>query len=350
MKDRTKEVLRDGFGSLINNACALRGAKNGPLWLTIIFFILALLLPVIPLFVAQANTNGTSFLGSNSYSLEKYVPSIALDLKNNRNVEFEIGSDHLLSVTENGNPVDMGAYGSSQSFAGYVNTATGQYDFLLYISDTTDKNDRAAVKTAIDGIYFTNNTTNVAADKTSNAYHPSYMILFKNSVHVSIFYGTTAVTSSLGGDYESIDPNSTCLASLLEVKDSDGNVIAPSMFNDDYTNGVLNNYKKFIDKTYAKLKIQNMFGTSGIYLAIYFGVNVLMGFLMWLLTRGKNNPNNYFSPWLTMKAQARLALSPALIAFVAGWFLTQYIVMIYIMLLGLRVMWMSMKELRPIQQ
>ena len=347
MKDRTKEVLRDGFGSLINNACALRGAKNGPLWLTIIFFILALLLPVIPLFVAQANTNGTSFLGSNTYFLEKYVPSVGMDLKN-RNVEFEISSNHLMSVSENGNPVDMAAY-SSKPFAGYINVATGQYDFVLYLSDETNKDDRNATIALIGGIYYTNNTTTVA-ESSEKAYHPSYMILFKNSVHVAIYNGTKQITYSLGGDYESLEPGNTYLAKLLEVKDGDGNVIAPSMFNDEYTNGVLNNYKKFIDKTYAKLKIQNMFGTSGIYLAIYFGVNVLMGFLMWLLTRGKNNPNNYFSPWLTMKAQARLALSPALIAFIAGWFLTQYIVMIYIMLLGLRVMWMSMKELRPIQQ
>ena len=42
MKDRTKEVLKDGFGSLINNAAAIRGAKSGPLWLTILFFVFSL--------------------------------------------------------------------------------------------------------------------------------------------------------------------------------------------------------------------------------------------------------------------------------------------------------------------
>ena len=348
MKERTKEVLRDGFGSLINNSCALRGAKNGPLWLTIIFFVLALLLPVIPPFVAEANTNGTAFLGGHSYSLEKYVPSVALDLKNNRNVEIQINNDHQLSVYENGVEVDMDSY-SSKPFAGYINYATGQYDFLLYLSSKTDSAAQKEVKSAVDGIFYSNNTMTVA-ENANNAYHPSYMVLYKNSMHVSIYYGTSEVAYSLGGDYDSLETNDTCLASLLEVKDSDGNIITPSMFNDDYTNGVLNNYKKFIDKTYANLKVRNMFVTAGIYLAVFFGVNILLGFLMWLLTRGKNNPNNYFSPWLTMKAQARLALSPALIAFIAGWFLTQYIMMIYIMLLGLRVMWMSMKELRPIQQ
>ena len=349
MKDRTKEVLRDGFGSLINNACCLRGAKNGPLWLTIIFFVLALLLPVLPIFIAQANTNGTTFLGGRSYFLEKYIPSIGLDLKDNRHVEIKVDNDHLMSFYEDGNPVDMSNYGSKQPFANYLNYANGQYDFSLYISDATSKADQESVINAVNDVYYEVNTTTVTVNK-DNAYHASYMILFKNNVYVAIYYGVKRVTNSFGGDFNSVNPTDTWLTSLLEVKDNDGNIIAPSMFNDAYTNGVLNNYKKFIDQSYATLKIRNMFGTSGIYLAIFFGANVLMGFLMWLLTRGKNNPNNYFSPWLTMKAQARLALSPALITMVAGFFLTNYVPMIYIMLLGLRVMWMSMKELRPIQQ
>jgi hypothetical protein len=74
-----------------------------------------------------------------------------------------------------------------------------------------------------------------------------------------------------------------------------------------------------------------------------------MGFLMWILTRGKNNPNNYFTPWLTQKVEARLALSPAIITLIAGFFLVNQAPLIFILTLGLRVMWISMKELRPQQ-
>ena len=102
-------------------------------------------------------------------------------------------------------------------------------------------------------------------------------------------------------------------------------------------------------RSYESLKAKNTLTVSGIYLAIFFGMSVVMGFLMWILTRGKNNPNNYFSPWLTQKVEARLALAPALITLIAGFFLTQYAPFIFIMTLGLRVMWISMKELRPVQ-
>ena len=111
MKARTKEIIRDGFGSLVSNASALRGAKAGPLWLTIVMFFLALILPILPIFVSQATTNGSSFLRSYSYGLERYVTSIAMDLKNTRLAEFSI-SDHMLSVTENGADVDFKTYGS----------------------------------------------------------------------------------------------------------------------------------------------------------------------------------------------------------------------------------------------
>ena len=79
MKERTKEVLRDGFGVLVNNAAAIRGAKNGPLWLTIVFFVLSLFLPVLPIFIAQVNVNGSTFLNKYTYGLEKTITSMAIE-------------------------------------------------------------------------------------------------------------------------------------------------------------------------------------------------------------------------------------------------------------------------------
>ena len=88
--------------------------------------------------------------------------------------------------------------------------------------------------------------------------------------------------------------------------------------------------------------------SSGIYAAIFLGLGLLMGFDVDFNSR-QNNPNNYFSWWLCQKVEARLAFSPALITFIVGFFLASQAPLIYIMTLGVRVMWISMKELRPIQ-
>ena len=352
MRERTKETIRDGFGSLVSNAAAMRGAKNGPLWLTIIMFVLAILLPVIPLFVAQLNIKGSSFLNTYSYGMERYVTSLAMDLKNNpdRLAEFKIDENHLLSITEKGNNVNFADYGSSNPYATYFDTNTKQYNLIVYLSDAKTNKEKTAVNKAITEIKYTTGTITVSQEK-ENVYHPNYMILFPNGVYVCIYgaNNTTAITSSYNGDFNTIEANNDCLGTLLKVTTKDGSVIAQSITNDDYVNGVYTNFKKFLDKSYDTLKVKNTWATIGIYTGIFFGLNVLMGLLMWLLTRGKNNPNNYLNPWMTTKIQGRLGLAPALIAMIAGFFLVNQTALFYIITIGLRVMWISMKELRPIQ-
>ena len=350
MKDRTKEIVRDGFASLVNNAAAIRGAKNGPLWLTILFFVFGILLPVIPLFVSQATTNGSYFLNSYSYGLERYVTSMALDLQS-QNVEFGIDEEHLLTVNENGTAVDFANYGSVKPYATYLNEVTKQYDLALYLSDATTTAEKTVVNKTISSTYYEVGTVNVTTS-TENAYMPSYIILFKNGVYVAVVgnNSTKVAAYSYNGDFKTIKANDKCLETLLKVTDKDGNNVAPSIISNEYTEGVYKNFKKFLDKSYETLKVKNTWVSSAIYLGIFFGLNIIMGFLMWLLTRGKNNPNNYYTPWLTEKVQARLCLAPALITLIVGFFLTSQTMLIYIVTIGMRVMWTSMKELRPIQQ
>lgn len=368
MKDRTKEIVRDGFASLVNNAACIRGGKNGPLWLTIVMFFLSLFLPVIPVFVTQAQSQGSSFIKSNWYGMENYVTGLATQLKND-NVKLTITDDHNLKITKAGADIEYTTYdyevdGTDKNgnaikirtvapFDGYINEVTGQYDLVIYVSNAVTKKGRSDVESNISSKKFVIGTTNApASDDETNVYNPSFILLYPNAFRVGIFAsnGTKLVTGSSLGDYKTMQVGSEAISYLLDVKDKEGNVITASRTNPAYTSGVINNFKKVLNKSYETSKVRTMWGTSGIYLGIFAGLNILMGFLMWILTRGKNNPNNYYSPWLTMKIQGRLGLAPALIATVAGFFLPGYIYIIYILLVGLRVMWMSMKELRPVQQ
>ena len=352
MKDRTKEIVKDGFGSLVNNAAAIRGAKAGPLWLTIVMFVLSVFLPVIPIFVSNITTNGDSFLSNYSYGLERYVTKVAMDL-NDAGYTLGVNADHLLTVKINDNDVDYANYGVNEPLASYKDEVTGEYAFQLYISDATKTADQKEVYNAISNKYYATGATTVTEYDKNNAsasYRPTYMILFANNVFMQINKGSKAVKNSLGGDYKTIKEKNDYLADLLTVKNKEGEVVAKDLTSRTYCDGVLKNFKTFLNKSYETLRIKNTFATSGIYLGIFFGLAIVMGFLMWLLTRGKNNPNNYYTPWLTMKIQGRLGLAPALITLIIGFFLTSYAALIYIATLGLRAMWVSMKELRPIQQ
>lgn len=346
MKDRTKEIVRDGFGQLVSNASALRGAKAGPLWLTILFFVFALLLPIIPIFAQQVSTNGSSFLNSYSYNLDRTVTAMAIDLKNTRNVEFSISEDHLLSVSENGSPVNFANYGSENIYASYLDSSSKQYELTLYLSTAENDKQKENFIAEVNNIHYAWNST-TRMDEATDAYRPNFIVLFKDGIYVCVYkYNTTTiVANSYLGDFKKVEANDKCLETLLTV---DG--VAQNMYDNNYTLGVYNNFKKALDKSYETLKIKNTGLTCLIYFGIFFGASLLMALLMFLLTRGKNNPNNYFSFWLCLKIQARLSFCPGLLTMVIGFFLTSQIPLIMIMLLGLRVMWISMKELRPIAQ
>ena len=345
MKDRTKEIVRDGFGQLVSNASALRGAKAGPLWLTILFFVFALLLPIIPIFVSQVTTNGSTFLDKYSYNLDRTVTAVAIDLKENRHAEFGI-SDNLLTITEDGNPVNFSEYGSDKMYASYIDTTNNQYALTVYLSDAETDKQKENFITTLNGVHYLWNSTTTSIE-ASDVYRPNFIVLFKTGVYVCVYANnaTNVVANSFMGDFKTIPANSNYLETLLTV---DG--VAQNMYDNNYTLGVYKNFKKFMDKSYETLKIKNTGLTCLIYFGIFFGASLLMALLMFLLTRGKNNPNNYFSFWLCLKIQARLSFCPGLLTMIIGFFLTSQIPLIMIMLLGLRVMWISMKELRPIAQ
>ena len=349
MKARTKEIIRDGFGSLVSNASELRGAKAGPLWLTIVMFFLALLLPIIPIFAQQVTTNGSSFLNSYSYNLDRTVTSLVMDLKNTRNAEFIIGEDHLLSIKEGENEINFSNYGSENIYASYIafkDTDHQEYELVVYVSDAETDKQKENFITEVGAINYAWNSI-VRAENVDNMYHPNMIVLFKSGIYVAVYAnnGTNIIANSYMGDFKTIAPNDKCLETLLKV---DG--VNQNLFDDHYTMGVYANFKKMLDKSYETLKIKNTGLTCLIYFGIFFGASLLMALLMFLLTRGKNNPNNYFSFWLCIKIQGRLSFCPGLLAMVVGFFLTSQIPLIMIMLLGLRVMWISMKELRPIAQ
>ncbi|MBO7573656.1 MAG: hypothetical protein J6T25_02635 [Bacilli bacterium] len=416
MKDRTKQTIADGFGGLVKNATALRGAKNGPLWLTIVMFFASILLPILPLFVSANSMSGSSFIKNNTYSLERYVTRAALDLKKSPNkYEISISEDHFLSVNKEGTEINYGSYDDHGKdadrtiapFYTYTNKATGEYSFLLYVSDidnTAEKvettnakgktkliNAKTAYLTRIAQFtYETGTTTSYDLGKEDQKkavedakkkdstdpktfYFPSYIVLFKDSFNVVCCYGEKAVAGSTNGaaDYKKVSANANCLETLLTVKDKKGNDvigtdpkiidgtateeeieadIGHKMACEDYYNGVLANFKKFLNKSYLASKAKTTAVTCLFSLAVFAGLSLIMGFLMWVMTRGKNNPNNYFSLWLCLKLEARLALAPALITLLLGFLLVSYAQMIFILTLGMRVMWISMKELRPVQQ
>lgn len=369
MKARTKEIIRDGFGGLIKNNVAIRGAKNGPLWLTIVMFFLSILLPILPFFISGVSASGGAFIKNSSYGLEKYIPVTAMNLTNDQ-YTFDI-TNHELSVKKDGSEIDYASYDLNPDvqkdrvinpLATYIDTNTNQYNFVLYVSNLTKSSEKKLYLEKVAGYLYETGTHTVTADDaatikqnkkdhTKSYYLPSFVVMFKNSFNVIVCYGEKTVTGSMNGaaDYKTMKDNTDYLDVLLTVKDKENNIIPRDMSQPAFFNGVMNNFKRFLDKSYESSKIKNTLYNCLFNLALFAGLSLIMGFMIWILTRGKNNPNNYFSLWLCYKIEARIGFTPGLLTFLIGIFLTSYAQMIFVLTLGLRVMWMSMKDLRPVQ-
>ena len=119
------------------------------------------------------------------------------------------------------------------------------------------------------------------------------------------------------------------------------------MRNSDFVAAVQKNMNKVYDNAYLTTK-QNSFT---LYTLVFYGVYVVliafMGLMIFLLTRGKRNPMNYMTFWLSTKIAAWATISPAILALILGFLLTNFATMFFIILFGVRIMWLSMRQLRP---
>ena len=120
----------------------------------------------------------------------------------------------------------------------------------------------------------------------------------------------------------------------------------------DYTDKVMENFGHMQDLGYKEVKVRTVWFQTGIYAAIFSIIGLVMGLIIFISTRGKMNPNRDLKFGESLKIGAWLLPAPALITLVLGFVLPaqyfqQYFPMIFIMTLGMRSVWLTMRTLNP---
>ena len=350
MKKLSKEAkfnLKTGFGTLVSNQSCIEAGKSLPWWIAIIIGLVASFIPVIPVMTSIANTNGETFISSTyNYSFDKNATILNVDLKN-RGIEFEVGDDHYLTYKENGavvNPTEP------QKLSEYINPESGQYDYIAYwLVDTLDKsisnyyNEYTTTQYVI-------NTTNVrhGDDPEGTTYYiPTMFFYYKdgNALYLAKANSTSAA-NKFSGDFINVAGGTKLVERLLSVE----GIAVPETINDisrPYVAGVYKNYKAFYNESYLDIKSKSLINSTFIYWGIYLGLTLFLGFLIFLLTRGKRNFNNYLKWYQCLSIAGWASFSPGVLAMILGFMLTSYAIMFYILLMGVRIMWLSMKQLSP---
>ena len=355
MKPKVKSFLSNFFLGLFSNDRAIEGSKTNPWWVCLIIALLAVLLPVLPITITQANSKGDDFLSGNVHRFDQNIAALTVDLAN-ANKEFKVDENKNLLYYENNAVVQRDSTAEKSPVAAHIsrrnNGQVEQYELLIYYADKTKAEIVSYIK-EIDAITYKIGTIEATDENyEGTAYAPSYVVLFKQGIYTRInqedstSLGNNTYTAyssdwkyfkTSGGPFELIKNALPEGKSVNEVDLNDTNDVK----------SIFTNWRGYYKKAYISQRNYNTWMTTVVFYGIYAALVFIMGLLIFLLTRGKANMFNYLKFIDTQKIVWWSCLAPAILAMILGFIIPTFAQMAFIILLGLRTMWMSMKQLRP---
>lgn len=302
------------FKSLLSNNAAIDGARKKPWYAAVIIFFISIILSLVPAGVFELKQHLDKEFENTDYLTQEAVTSFSKYL-NDENITMYVSHDKeskrdTLVCDQN----------------------------LNHVYRVEDKlNPDANGKTYFVFTYTDNANADAKANELSDV---SYFIFTSDSLYIKILNPVNNQTV-IGVKY--------CKNAYKKIGE---NQIKESF------NLVEGNETETIRKTWENWQIllrkfyrQTRLATAGIQVAILSAVDVaislIMGFMVWVLTRGKNNPYRLFSVWECFKISFWAGLSPAILTCGFGFLIQGLAKTMFPLLLGVRVMWLSMKSLRP---
>ena len=366
MTPKTKHTLKLLFGNLVNNNIAIEGAKTLPWWVSTIMFVIGSFLPVIPIMVNASKTKGQDFVSSNTYSYDQALVSCGVELKTESLYKFEVKEGQLIGSHRETTADEFVTMTSTwindadlTPVASYNSVFEGKTQRLLnvYYTDRPSSGKTNTINALLksiqaqkyvlgtDEIYSAETHPDVDAKK--GVYIPSYILLYKQGLYSVIYKVNT--TSTASSTYAGFDWKHADFTDLLEkVTTVEGKEI--NVLDKTYVDASFANWKDVFNDAYVNQRIKTFWINSGMYYGIYLLLGVFMGLMIFLLTRGKANPNRGLTFWITTKISWIACVAPAILGMIVGFFWAAAAGLGFIVLFGLRIMWLSMRALSPQQQ
>lgn len=352
MNPETKANLKNIFGSLYSNQRAIDGARHNRWWVALIMFVLSVLIPIIPITVNASKLYGTSFFSGGLKSFDTTITAFSIETHS---------EDVALTVNDAGNLIDANEtwkttynyYNSDNTGVQYhyLNTNSEQYDLLVYYVDpllygsafSNTANEILAKQYIVGGsTLYVAPTEEESSTETPTLYRPTTIIFGLERVVLAVYQpNTTTLYGTVNGDYLNTEVG-TVLQDFALV---DGELAEINSATD--VAAVKTQWFTFFDEAYVTFKDNQILFNTLLALGIYIVLGGFMGLMIFLLTRGKKNIFHIYTFGDCEKIAAWSMVSPALLSLILGFIFTDYAMMFFIILLGLRVMWLSMKQLRP---
>ena len=317
--------------SLISNHACVEGGRRKPWYFAVIIFFFAMLLSLIPIFVQTYTREGDTPVATNAYQMDVSSQRFVEEL-NKKNIEMKIINGQL---TVNGKVddeewnkafTDKDPSGNNCYIHQHLDAYNKEYYADLgvyYIPSVKLTDDKYRSITSFP-------STNADGEAITVNRNYSFIIFTEKSVSIYIYAKSAGKSvGSINGDFKHVEEGFT----------------VNSLYNEDLETA-WSNWKTFYRRAYDSVRLELAWKTPLVMLAVNAGISIFMGFMLWVLTRGKNNLN-WFGIWETQKIVAWSTLSPAILTTGLGFLIASFSQVMFPLLLGVRIMWLSMKLLRP---
>lgn len=301
MKENIKLFLK----SLISNNAAIDGARKKPWYAAVIIFFIGIILSVIPTSVMELKNHADKNFDSTTFGLREASYEFANKIKET--------PDNIFYVAREGKTGSLVANETDINFT-TTNNFVFRYVFNEHIQEKINEH--------------------VGANQ-------SYVIFTENTVYISVLDPNSPDGNKPKARFACIDAYKKLERNDLRDLLKDGSTLTEKV------NNTWDNFKGVIRKLYRQTRLKTTGVQLGISSAINVGVTLIMGFMVWVLTRGKNNPYRLFTVWQCFATGFWASFTPGLLTVGLGFLIKNFASMLFPLLLGVRVMWLTMKSLRP---
>ena len=307
MKQNIKLFLQ----SLISNNACIDGARKKPWYAAIIIFLISIVLSVVPSTVLELKNHADKNFDSTTYGLREASYEFANYIKETPdNIFYVVKEDKKTSRLVADETIVFNRFNEQKGYVDYV---------FRY-------------------------STNEHAEAYVNQFKEacaSYVIFTEDSVYISIL------------DQNNPDPAKPIIrfSCINAYKKLDRNDLKTFLKEEatltESVNSTWANFKGLIRKLYNQTRLRSAGVQLGVTSAINATIVLIMGFMVWILTRGKNNPYRLFTVWHGFATGFWAAFTPALLTLGLGFLIKNFASMMFPLLTGVRIMWLTMKSLRP---
>lgn len=366
MKKHLKLILRT---LISNNACVEAARTKEPKYtvVSIIFVLFALFFAALPTCVTGFQQNGGNWLRGITYSYDIGMRDFAKETAE-KDVTFTIDEEDNQRVLNAHNWESMPGYSWGEYNypdlhcfkSTHIDPNSNDEHKVLEIFYCENKDDLTVfveeiIKNVnpknVIGHYTTNDEKKALEEDPANWLDKekdpdkegkpvkknrstSFIVFGKYTVQGALYQpSNTTASSSCYGDYNNTPIEKVDLIHNVLVKDGATN------------QEILEANQKFFDQVYVNPRRATTWRSTGIILGVDAGIILLMGFMVWILTRGKNNPFRIYSFWDGQKIAYYACLTPGIIS-LFGFLMSNMAMMLFILGVGVRVMWLSMRTLR----